>query len=675
MKHANEIRKKLGGDHSWMTYAAVSVLSREDQEYLEPESELFIRVYSSFPDINHNCSGEWGGWSGNPNDPRLPDGRREWDVAYYMGWDTHLKQHTWPKKGLCADWPEGRVYLHAIPDSYGASKLYFAKAVGAFRQGRHADGIKFLGILAHYVEDPVTFSDTQALHRSSNLDGWKYINMAGYRPGLLARRMKGAPNRVAARLRKAVNLVRQKGLDARRAIRSNDQKRLRDIVTESDTEGSKALADIIHTAIFLGGARQRWQANPAEVNLADNPSFEIAADDETPAGWFVHYDNLRDHVGAAFYEGRIIRNHCVTHAGNRAVKLMWTSVEGMEWRQRWRSAVRVVPGEKYRCAVWMKTRDATGTNVLAVYFHKRNNELVKAYYNKSLRGSHDWTRCALEVAVPAGAEKARIGLRSAGNRGAVWFDEVEVTRIGRRSRGSISPITGKSSVQAEDLVLSLSFEQKPSVSLSSIKDDSIYGTEHTGVNFPIISCSGGEIVDLHVSRGIIGKCLAFDGRDDFVEIAYRPYQDVLNPIAEWTIAFWMKANCRKDAHLVAKESLRDGKWNGYRVDITQDGRLRFMISSEGNYSAGVCASYPVNRWVHVAATVDRQGIRRLYMDGAIRAQAKGGTRLTPARDKDFYLGADTGIEKFFSGLLDEVRIYRRALDEKEIRALFQQNQA
>lgn len=663
----DKIKKTLGeNDHAWMTYAAVSVLSREDREYLEPESELFIRVYSGFPDMTGNCYGEWGGWSGYPNDPRLADARREWDVAYYIGWDTRLKQHTWPKKGLCDDWPEGRMYLHSIPDSYGACRLYFTKAVEAFREGKHADGVRFLGILAHYVEDPVTFSDMQSIHRQ-DIDGYKYIEIGDYRPRLLARNMKEAADCAVTRLRETVCLVRQKGLDARRAIRGNDRNRLRDIVAESDGEGAKVLADIVHTAIFLGGAKQRWKANPTGVNLVNNPSFETAEDDETPSGWFVHYDNLHDHVGAAFYEGRILRNCCVVHSGIRSVKLTWTPREGMEWRQRWRSAIQVVPGEKYRASVWMKTVEATGHNAMVIHFYKRNNDLVKTFQSKGLTGAYEWTRCALDMTVPNGAEKARIGLRSSGNRGAVWFDEVDLTRIGGREKVSISMSQGSTGTQTtEDLVLSLSFEQKPSVDISSIKDDSIHGTEHTGANFPIISCSGGEIVDLHVSNGKVGKCLEFDGQDDFVEIAYSRIQDVLNPVNELTIAFWMKAKCHKDACLVSKESLLDGKREGYRMDITRDGRLRFFISAGGDYSAPLCATYAANRWVHAAATVDRQGVRRLYVDGVFRAKAKDGSRLTPAKDKDFYMGADTGIDKFYCGLLDEVRIYRRALDEKAI---------
>jgi hypothetical protein len=43
--------------------------------------------------------------------------------------------------------------------------------------------------------------------------------------------------------------------------------------------------------------------------------------------------------------------------------------------------------------------------------------------------------------------------------------------------------------------------------------------------------------------------------------------------------------------------------------------------------------------------------------------------LSRALSNDFYLGADTGVDKFFCGMLDEVKIFKKALSLSEIENL------
>lgn len=79
---------------------------------------------------------------------------------------------------------------------------------------------------------------------------------------------------------------------------------------------------------------------------------------------------------------------------------------------------------------------------------------------------------------------------------------------------------------------------------------------------------------------------------------------------------------------------------------------------------------PIGRWVHLAATWDGRR-KRLYVDGVLEAEADG---TVESGAYDLLLGYDAngdggGAWLFFDGVLDEIRVYDRALDAAEIAAL------
>ena len=74
------------------------------------------------------------------------------------------------------------------------------------------------------------------------------------------------------------------------------------------------------------------------------------------------------------------------------------------------------------------------------------------------------------------------------------------------------------------------------------------------------------------------------------------------------------------------------------------------------------------RWYHVAATYDGS-MWRLYLNGLQDGlRSESGTLLSGSNP--FYIGAQ-GIGSFpFSGSVDDVHIYRRALSPQEIAAIY-----
>ncbi|MCX6904260.1 MAG: LamG domain-containing protein, partial [Verrucomicrobia bacterium] len=79
------------------------------------------------------------------------------------------------------------------------------------------------------------------------------------------------------------------------------------------------------------------------------------------------------------------------------------------------------------------------------------------------------------------------------------------------------------------------------------------------------------------------------------------------------------------------------------------------------------APLPVGRWVHVAGTFDGK-LMRIYVDGEERGSME---RPGPVKPNEFRVclgGYEAGHRAHFAGLLDEVKLFSRALSGTEVRA-------
>ena len=88
-------------------------------------------------------------------------------------------------------------------------------------------------------------------------------------------------------------------------------------------------------------------------------------------------------------------------------------------------------------------------------------------------------------------------------------------------------------------------------------------------------------------------------------------------------------------------------------------------------------------WHHVAATLSRHALdevsNRIYIDGVLCAMLDyGSVGFIGGEDQEVLIGANYPDEPwgdFFEGVIDEVEIFNRALDEAEIRAIYEAGSA
>ncbi len=629
-------RPQGGGDHTWMAYAAFCALSEEDRAWLAPEIPAFISTYTHLPDANWNNYGTFGGWSGLPDQPRTPDVRREWEIHEFTGFNQNTGA--------------GRRFDHSPAGLYPAIPWYLPRIVERFRRGEFMRPIIQLGCLSHLVQDCSTFPHMQALHRAARFDVTK-ISIEGYEPQSLGKDLDAVTKAMLERTKAMVAWCDQRAPELRAAMQSGDAVKEQQIRVACCGEACKVLADLYHSLIALVGECPRPGPPAGGENLVLNPGVEEEDPGERlPRHWVVGYNDLKDRLGRALWEGQIIRNARMWHGGRRSLKVMWTPEQGLEWRQTWPSSVYVRPGEFYVASAWAKVYDGTGRTNVILAFYRSDLTPLQEFASPSIEGRTDWQKLTVAAEVPEGAVRARVILRSAANEGAAWFDDIELCRVERAAyeRARQAEPTG------DRLVLHLPFD-------TDVRDHSRFGQ----LNSPIVALSGAKRANLVRPKGHAGGCAHFDGQDDFVEVPHSYVEDVLSPGGAMTITLWVKAERAGPALLCGKAAEGPQGAKGYRLDLTSDGKIRFAVAVDGKLSPSAEAAAPIGEWAHIAAVRTEAGEMSVYVNGQPGAVVRRPGKYEPS-PKSFYVGADYGVKDFFAGDLDDLRLFRAALSPEEI---------
>jgi hypothetical protein len=166
------------------------------------------------------------------------------------------------------------------------------------------------------------------------------------------------------------------------------------------------------------------------------------------------------------------------------------------------------------------------------------------------------------------------------------------------------------------------------------------------------------------TSGHAGSALAFDGNDAVVTIADAPTLRLAGPL---TLEAWTRPTSIASSYrtVVLKER-SGGLCYALYADTSAGGPSGHVYVDGSEPRARAAIPLAANTWTHLAMTYDLTTIR-LYVNGSLAAStATTGSATTstgPLR-----IGGNSVWGEHFAGLIDDVRVYNRALSAFEIGA-------
>ena len=177
----------------------------------------------------------------------------------------------------------------------------------------------------------------------------------------------------------------------------------------------------------------------------------------------------------------------------------------------------------------------------------------------------------------------------------------------------------------------------------------------------------------HWVPGYAGNGLQFDGRQDYV---YIDHQESLN-VPQYTLTAWVLSDGH--THDPERQEILEKAgiyWLNIRVDsqrLRAGGMFGGCRGPTFWHYLDADPTVPYQTWTHVASTYDGHTLS-IYLNGVLAASTAEPRPLCHTLGTPLIIGAKqqdehTPAEAFFSGILDEVRLYGRALSPTDIQAV------
>jgi hypothetical protein len=181
-----------------------------------------------------------------------------------------------------------------------------------------------------------------------------------------------------------------------------------------------------------------------------------------------------------------------------------------------------------------------------------------------------------------------------------------------------------------------------------------------------VNANHGTVYGASYVTSQMGKALSFDG-SDYVIV---PDSSSLEP-NRITVEAWVKSTGTPGTYryIVSKYlPNKPGSYSSYGLYTGSSGGLRFYVGLSSGWVASPDAGTGVwnGNWRHVAGTYDGSAVK-LYVDG-VQVMGAGSTTqdIYYHATGDLFIGGYTSTSYFFSGEIDEVRIWSSALSASQL---------
>jgi len=162
-------------------------------------------------------------------------------------------------------------------------------------------------------------------------------------------------------------------------------------------------------------------------------------------------------------------------------------------------------------------------------------------------------------------------------------------------------------------------------------------------------------------EGFLGGALEFDG-DDHVDTGYS------ENLANWTLAAWVKSPAAPSGDSpsgpVHREQNYQFNWN--HSDATFRGSAAMNVG--GTWYAAKYEPLEADTWYHLAATYDGENFIA-YRDGVMITNNSAPSGPPNNEGNTLKLGRHAAAAQFFTGIVDDARVYNEALTESDIKTI------
>lgn len=175
----------------------------------------------------------------------------------------------------------------------------------------------------------------------------------------------------------------------------------------------------------------------------------------------------------------------------------------------------------------------------------------------------------------------------------------------------------------------------------------------------------GEIIGGKIVPGKINEAIEFDGAADYIDCGG---DDSLNLPNALTIELWMSPASVGEGGINAGpacKAMAGGSWNWQlRYNAPSGNYMGFQFNANpgGSMWISVKENLEPEEWYHIAGTFDGSDIV-CYLNGV--EKDRGSISAINSSGDNFFIGQD-GWVNVFDGIVDEVRVYNRALSETEV---------
>ncbi len=154
-----------------------------------------------------------------------------------------------------------------------------------------------------------------------------------------------------------------------------------------------------------------------------------------------------------------------------------------------------------------------------------------------------------------------------------------------------------------------------------------------------------------------GGCLSFDGVDDEISIP----NNAVYKSSSITLSFWANLQNQSKRHVLVTT------WYGYTTEVNSDGTFKWGLSGPtGQYFGTQKINW--NEWVYLTGTFDDASKQQCIYINGIMKECQTVTGSISYQSSPLFFSGSWDRAK---GLIDDVRIYNRALATSEVKTLYE----